>query len=48
MLSIINPGNKTLRISCPTKRKEGIKEYENIKSKIKSSYEPSQYSIYSC
>ncbi len=35
MLSIINPGNKTLRISCPTKRKEGIEEYEHIKSKIK-------------
>ena len=35
MLSIINPGNKTLRISCPTKRKEGIEEYEHIKTKIK-------------
>ncbi len=37
MLSIINPGSKTLRISCPTKRKKGIIEYENIKSKIKKS-----------
>ena len=37
MLSIINPGSRTLRISCPTKRKEGIVEYENIKSKIKKS-----------
>jgi|TARA_X000000368_G_scaffold145943_1_gene115190 hypothetical protein len=37
MLSIINPGSKTLRISCPTKRKEGIKEYEDIKTKIKKS-----------
>ena len=35
MLNIINPGTKTLRISCPTKRKEGITEYEQIKSKIK-------------
>ena len=37
MLSIINPGSRTLRISCPTKRKEGIKEYEHIKNKIKKS-----------
>jgi len=37
MLSIINPGTKTLRISCPTRRKEGIAEYEQIKSKIKKS-----------
>ena len=37
MLSIISPGSKTLRISCPTKRKEGIKEYEDIKTKIKKS-----------
>nr|QOR60336.1 hypothetical protein [Bathycoccus sp. RCC716 virus 2] len=37
MLSIINPGSKTLRISCPTKRKEGIEEYEYFKSKIKKS-----------
>tara|TARA_B100001113_G_scaffold46084_1_gene32722 strand:+ start:13 stop:468 length:456 start_codon:yes stop_codon:yes gene_type:complete len=35
MLNIINPIQKTLRISCPTKRKEGIAEYEQIKSKIK-------------
>ena len=35
MLSIINPYTKTIRISCPTKRKEGIAEYEKIKSKIK-------------
>ncbi len=35
MLNIINPVQKTLRISCPTKRKEGITEYEQIKSKIK-------------
>lgn len=35
MLSIINPYKKTLRISCPTRRKEGIAEYEQIKSKIK-------------
>jgi len=35
MLNIINPVQKTLRISCPTKRKEGIAEYEQIKSKIK-------------
>ncbi len=35
MLTIINPGSKTLRISCPTRRKEGIAEYEQIKSKIK-------------
>jgi len=37
MLNIINPGSKTLRISCPKKRKDGITEYENIKSKIKKS-----------
>ena len=37
MLSIINPGTKTLRISCPARRKEGIAEYEQIKSKIKKS-----------
>ena len=37
MLSIINPYTKTIRISCPTKRKEGIAEYEKIKSKIKKS-----------
>lgn len=37
MLSIINPSTKTIRISCPTKRKEGIAEYEQIKNKIKSS-----------
>ena len=37
MLSIINPGTKTLRISCPTRRKEGIAEYEQIKTKIKKS-----------
>jgi len=37
MLSIINPGSRTLRISCPTKRKEGIREYEDIKTKIKNS-----------
>lgn len=35
MLNIINPVQKTLRISCPTRRKEGIAEYEQIKSKIK-------------
>ena len=35
MLNIINPYTKTIRISCPTKRKEGIAEYEKIKSKIK-------------
>ena len=35
MLSIINPYTKTIRISCPTKRKEGIAEYEKIKDKIK-------------
>jgi hypothetical protein len=35
MLNIVNPIQKTLRISCPTKRKEGITEYEQIKSKIK-------------
>ena len=35
MLNIINPIQKTLRISCPTRRKEGIAEYEQIKSKIK-------------
>jgi len=35
MLNIINPVQKTLRISCPVKRKEGIAEYEQIKSKIK-------------
>ena len=35
MLSIINPYAKTIRISCPTKRKEGIAEYEKIKDKIK-------------
>ncbi len=35
MLNIINPAQKTLRISCPTRRKEGIAEYEQIKSKIK-------------
>ena len=35
MLNIINPAQKTLRISCPTKRKEGIAEYEHIKTKIK-------------
>ena len=35
MLSIINPYTKTIRISCPTKRKEGIAEYKKIKSKIK-------------
>ena len=35
MLNIINPIQKTLRISCPIKRKEGIAEYEQIKSKIK-------------
>jgi len=35
MLNIINPSQKTLRISCPTRRKEGIAEYEQIKSKIK-------------
>jgi len=35
MLSIINPYTKTIRISCPTKRKEGIAEYEKIKAKIK-------------
>ena len=35
MLNIINPTQKTLRISCPVKRKEGIAEYEQIKSKIK-------------
>jgi len=37
MFSIINPGSKTLRISCPTKRKDGIEEYEQFKSKIKKS-----------
>jgi hypothetical protein len=37
MLSIINPYTKTIRISCPTKRKEGIAEYEKIKDKIKKS-----------
>jgi hypothetical protein len=37
MLNIINPAQKTLRISCPTKRKEGISEYEHIKTKIKKS-----------
>ena len=37
MLSIINPYTKTIRISCPTKRKEGITEYEKIKDKIKKS-----------
>ena len=37
MLNIINPVQKTLRISCPTKRKEGISEYEHIKAKIKKS-----------
>mgnify|MGYP001167875768 FL=1 len=35
MLNIINPYTKTIRISCPTKRKEGLAEYEKIKSKIK-------------
>jgi len=35
MLNIINPYTKTIRISCPTKRKEGIAEYEKIKDKIK-------------
>ena len=35
MLNIINPYTKTVRISCPTKRKEGIAEYEKIKDKIK-------------
>jgi hypothetical protein len=35
MLNIINPYTKTIRISCPTKRKEGISEYEQVKSKIK-------------
>jgi hypothetical protein len=37
MLNIINPYTKTIRISCPTKRKEGIAEYEKIKDKIKKS-----------
>tara|TARA_B100000427_G_scaffold310032_1_gene299534 strand:- start:6432 stop:6887 length:456 start_codon:yes stop_codon:yes gene_type:complete len=37
MLNIINPIQKTLRISCPTKRKDGIEEYEQFKSKIKKS-----------
>jgi hypothetical protein len=37
MLNIINPTQKTLRISCPTKRKDGIAEYEKIKHKIKKS-----------
>jgi hypothetical protein len=37
MLSIINPYTKTIRISCPTKRKEGIAEYEQVKTKIKKS-----------
>jgi hypothetical protein len=35
MLNIINPYTKTVRISCPTKRKEGIAEYEQVKSKIR-------------
>ena len=35
LLNIINPIQKTLIISCPTRRKEGIAEYEQIKSKIK-------------
>ena len=35
MLNIINPYTKTIRISCPTKRKEGIAEYEQVKAKIK-------------
>lgn len=35
MLNIINPYTKTIRISCPTKRKEGISEYEQVKAKIK-------------
>jgi hypothetical protein len=43
MLSIINPYTKTIRISCPTKRKEGITEYEKIKDKIKKS--TLQYSV---
>jgi len=37
LLSVINPYNRTLRISCPTKRKESLVEYEEIKNKIKSS-----------
>tara|TARA_B110000305_G_C18994802_1_gene427828 strand:+ start:88 stop:543 length:456 start_codon:yes stop_codon:yes gene_type:complete len=37
MLNIINPYTKTIRISCPTKRKEGIAEYEQVKTKIKKS-----------
>jgi hypothetical protein len=37
MLNIINPYTKTIRISCPTKRKEGITEYEQVKTKIKKS-----------
>ena len=35
MLNIINPYTKTVRISCPTKSKEGIAEYEQVKSKIR-------------
>tara|TARA_B110000858_G_scaffold47397_1_gene54619 strand:- start:1508 stop:1963 length:456 start_codon:yes stop_codon:yes gene_type:complete len=37
MLNIINPYTKTIRISCPTKRKEGMTEYEQVKTKIKKS-----------
>ena len=37
MLNIINPYTKTIRISCPTERKEGMTEYEQVKTKIKKS-----------
>ena len=35
MLNIRKPYTKTVIMSCPTKRKEGIAEYERVKSKIR-------------